>query len=123
MCSVSCSSTCIYTCHVCGEPYIRKFSANNIFLGYIFALIRLFLIIQFSVPLVDHANGGGTPGRIVRRASLSTMSSEDGSIARIREEEEERSNSESDLSNVVPQSSASGGCVRWAELVPMPISM
>lgn len=82
------------------------------------------MIIQFSVPLVDHVSGGGgTPGRIVRRASLSTMSSEDGSIARIREEEEERSNSESDLSNVVPQSSASGGCVRWAELVPMPISM
>ena len=41
---------------------------------------------------------------------MSTYSSEDGSITRIREAE--FSNSESDLSNIVPQSSASGrrGC-------------
>lgn len=59
-----------------------------------------------SVPLLDNTSSG-TRGTILQRMSVSTASSEEGSITRMQEEE--RSNSESDLSNVVPHSNASGG--------------
>ena len=72
----------------------------------VWMLLENLLHFSRSVPLVDNINGE-VQGTIHRRGpSVSSASSEDVSINRIAEED---NNSGSDSSNAVPPSSASGG--------------